>query len=124
MNENFGEAGTEIQPYNITTPPLTWLDSINDPTYRGWIDILHHRWSQLTFHFNTDSLCDGCVTSTLPVKRPFVVPGGRFREFYYWDSYFVIRGLLLSDMDSLARGMIENFLDFVDTYGFMRKLYK
>ncbi|CAO3637835.1 unnamed protein product [Cunninghamella echinulata] len=119
VNENFGEAGTEIQPYNITTPPLTWLDSINDSTYRGWIDILHHRWSQLTFHFNTDSLCDGCVTSTLPVKRPFVVPGGRFREFYYWDSYFVIRGLLLSDMDSLARGMIENFLDFVDTYGFM-----
>jgi hypothetical protein len=22
--------------------------------------------------------------SLLPVRNPFIVPGGRFREFYYW----------------------------------------
>ncbi|CAO3591104.1 unnamed protein product [Absidia cylindrospora] len=119
VNNNFAKEGTEMEPYNITTSPLQWLKKIKDLKYRGWIDNLHHAWSQLTFKFNTSSLCEGCVSSTLPVKRPFVVPGGRFREFYYWDSYFVIEGLLQSGLDSLARDMIENFLDFVDTYGFM-----
>jgi alpha,alpha-trehalase len=37
------------------------------------------------------------------------------------DTYFVIQGLLLSDLDDLARDMIQNLLDFVDIYGFMRK---
>lgn len=39
------------------------------------------------------------------------------------DSFFVIKGLLLSDQDTLARNMIENFFDFIDEYGFIRKLY-
>lgn len=37
------------------------------------------------------------------------------------DSYFVIEGLLYSELNDVARGMIENFLDFVETYGFLRK---
>ncbi|KAI8069147.1 glycoside hydrolase [Gongronella butleri] len=119
VDANFKEAGSELQPYNFTVGPLSWLDKVDDLIYRGWLDDLHHAWTELAFEFNTSMLCDGCVTSTLPVKRPFVVPGGRFREFYYWDSYFVIRGLLLSDLNEMARNMIENFLDFVDTYGFM-----
>lgn len=48
-----------------------------------------------------------------------IVPGGRFREFYYWDSYWIIRGLLVSQMDQTAKGMLENFLSIVDTYGFV-----
>lgn len=36
------------------------------------------------------------------------------------DSYFVIEGLLYSELDGIAKGMIENFLDFVETYGFLR----
>src|SRR6185312_16880983 len=29
-------------------------------------------------------------SSLLYVPKPYVVPGGRFREFYYWDSYFTM----------------------------------
>ncbi|MEJ7664338.1 MAG: trehalase family glycosidase [Hymenobacter sp.] len=32
-------------------------------------------------------------SSLLPLPRPYVVPGGRFREMYYWDSYFTMLGL-------------------------------
>ena len=32
-------------------------------------------------------------SSLLPLPRPYVVPGGRFRELYYWDSYFTMLGL-------------------------------
>lgn len=45
--------------------------------------------------------------------------GGRFREFYYWDSYWIIKGLLLSEMRSTAMGMISNFLEIVDRFGFI-----
>ncbi|ORY99570.1 glycoside hydrolase [Absidia repens] len=119
VEDHFSPAGSEMKPYNITTEPLVWLDKVGDTKYRGWVNQLHHAWSKLAFKFDTSYLCKGCVSSTLPVRRPFVVPGGRFREFYYWDSYFVIEGLLKSGLNSLALDMIENFLDFVDTFGFM-----
>ena len=45
--------------------------------------------------------------------------GGRFVEFYYWDTYWIIQGLLLSEMYDTTRGMLENFLSMVDTYGFV-----
>ncbi|KAI9495598.1 Six-hairpin glycosidase-like protein [Zychaea mexicana] len=124
--QNFAQPGAElvryhsdVQEYDNSTPEPSWLETVQDPIYRGWLSVLNDAWLNLTFQFDTSKLCDGCVSSTLPVKRPFVIPGGRFREFYYWDTYFVIRGLLLSGLDELAKGMIENLLDFVDTYGFM-----
>lgn len=39
----------------------------------------------------------------LAVPYPFVVPGARFREVYYWDSYFVLQGLLASNLTDLAQ---------------------
>jgi len=35
----------------------------------------------------------GQYDSLLPLAKPYVVPGGRFREVYYWDSYFTMLGL-------------------------------
>ncbi len=36
------------------------------------------------------------------VPNSFVVPGARFREVYYWDSLWVIKGLLVSRLNSIA----------------------
>lgn len=57
--------------------------------------------------------------SIIHVKNPVIVPGGRFREFYYWDSYWIIRGLLYSEMTKTAKGMLENFLSIIDRFGFI-----
>lgn len=32
-------------------------------------------------------------SSLLPLPHDYVVPGGRFSELYYWDSYFTMLGL-------------------------------
>lgn len=56
-------------------------------------------------------------SSLLPLPRPYVVPGGRFSEVYYWDSYFTMLGLEESGRDDLARSMVENFASLVDRYG-------
>lgn len=57
--------------------------------------------------------------SIIHVKNPVIVPGGRFLEFYYWDSYWIIRGLLYSEMYKTAKGMLENFLSIIDRFGFI-----
>lgn len=41
--------------------------------------------------------------------------------YTYRDSYFVIRGLLVSELHNEAKDMLLNFLDFVEEYGFIRK---
>ena len=51
------------------------------------------------------------------LPNQYVVPGGRFNEMYGWDSYFVIRGLLLSGKIDLAKGIVRNFFFEIDHYG-------
>ena len=53
----------------------------------------------------------------LYLENPYVVPGGPFNEMYGWDSYFIIRGLVLDGRIDLARGMVENFFFEIEHYG-------
>jgi len=55
--------------------------------------------------------------SLLPLPEPYVVPGGRFRELYYWDSYFTMLGLVESGRHDLAQHMVRDFASLIDTYG-------
>ncbi|MCC3156305.1 alpha,alpha-trehalase TreF [Hymenobacter sp. 15J16-1T3B] len=61
----------------------------------------------------------GRYSSLLPLPRPYVVPGGRFREVYYWDSYFTMLGLRESGRVDLIRGMVDNFASLIDRQGFI-----
>jgi alpha,alpha-trehalase len=56
-------------------------------------------------------------SSLLPLPRPYVVPGGRFREIYYWDSYFTMLGLVESRRLDLVEDMVADFAYFIDAYG-------
>ena len=56
-------------------------------------------------------------SSLLPLGRPYIVPGGRFREIYYWDSYFTMLGLEQDGQHALARDMLQNFASLIDRYG-------
>ncbi|MFI8718948.1 alpha,alpha-trehalase TreA [Stenotrophomonas sp. NPDC077464] len=55
--------------------------------------------------------------SLLPLPNPYVVPGGRFREVYYWDSYFTLLGLASSGRWQQVRDMVDNFAWQLDQYG-------
>ncbi|TDX29432.1 alpha,alpha-trehalase [Modicisalibacter xianhensis] len=56
-------------------------------------------------------------SSLLPLPYAYVVPGGRFRELYYWDSYFTMLGLAESGRPHLMRTMAGNFAYLIDAYG-------
>lgn len=56
-------------------------------------------------------------TSRLPLPGRYIVPGGRFNEIYYWDSYFTMQGLEESGRHDLTLDMIANFAWLIDHYG-------
>ncbi|GGI52531.1 periplasmic trehalase [Mucilaginibacter galii] len=56
-------------------------------------------------------------TTLIPLPHNYIVPGGRFREIYYWDSYFTMLGLEESKRYSLIENMVKNFAYLIDTYG-------
>ncbi|WP_415774502.1 alpha,alpha-trehalase TreF [Paraburkholderia sp. J94] len=56
-------------------------------------------------------------SSLLPLPNPYVVPGGRFNEIYYWDSYFIMLGLEASGRHDLTRDTLDNFAALIDRYG-------
>ncbi|MFD1257927.1 alpha,alpha-trehalase TreF [Mucilaginibacter terrae] len=56
-------------------------------------------------------------TSLIPLNYDYIVPGGRFREIYYWDSYFTMLGLEESKRFTLIESMVKNFAYLIDTYG-------
>lgn len=53
----------------------------------------------------------------LYLPNSYVVPGGRFNEMYGWDSYFIVLGLEADHRETLARGIVDNFLFEVEHYG-------
>lgn len=56
-------------------------------------------------------------SSLLPLPHRYVVPGGRFSELYYWDSYFTMLGLAESGRHDLLHCMASNFAYLIDAYG-------
>ncbi|KAA6438351.1 alpha,alpha-trehalase TreA [Dyadobacter flavalbus] len=57
--------------------------------------------------------------SLIPLPEPYVVPGGRFREIYYWDTYFTMLGLKESGKTELMGHMINNFAYLIESFGFI-----
>jgi alpha,alpha-trehalase len=56
-------------------------------------------------------------SSLLALPHDYVVPGGRFSELYYWDSYFTMLGLYGDEWAELVQDMADNFAYLIDTYG-------
>ena len=46
----------------------------------------------------------------IPLKHPYIVPGGRFREIYYWDSYFTFLGLAEAGQLDMVENMVRNLV--------------
>ncbi len=70
-------------------------------------------WSVLTRQPESEN------SSLIPLPHPYVVPGGRFREIYYWDSYFTMLGLRASGKSDLIRSMLDNFAYLIEKFGYI-----
>ncbi|XP_076275803.1 trehalase-like isoform X2 [Rhynchophorus ferrugineus] len=100
-------------------PEPKFVKEVNDPQIRNFLKKLIAIWPQLSRKISQHVFDQPDTFSLIPVKNAFIIPGGRFKEFYYWDSYWILKGLLLSDMKETAKGIIDNFIYMVSTYGFV-----
>jgi alpha,alpha-trehalase len=121
VKTNLHEAGYEITSANLTdwSPVPRFIHKLKQPVLKRFALALNRIWLDLYKKFDLNKLETGCVSSHLPMRYPFVVPGGRFREVYYWDSYWTLEGLLVCGMFDTAKQMLQNFMYFIDQFGFI-----
>lgn len=96
--------------FELLEPPPSDYVSVPGQPIAAHIDDL---WPVLTRHPQAHPP----GSSLLQLPHPYLVPGGRFRELYYWDSYFTLLGLTGQRHRPLVRGMVENFAYLIDSYG-------
>ena len=89
--------------------PTIPLASAGQPI-RGYIDGL---WTTLT----QTAPAGSPYASLLPLPQPYVVPGGRFNELYYWDTFFDLVGLEQSGRSDLSDAIIDDFAYEIRTFG-------
>lgn len=56
-------------------------------------------------------------SSALPVPDAYIVPGGRYQEFYYWDTYFTMVGLSADGQQAMIDSMLANFVSLIERFG-------
>lgn len=97
---------------------------------------LHQIWSSLAREFIDDVHREQARYPVLSVPNRFVVPGGFFNLFFYWDTLWILKGSFLFDvlpssisnhfqglyfcnLTATAHGMLENFAHVLRFHGFI-----
>ncbi len=98
---------------NFDLPKAYASNFTSDPN-RSVEDHINVLWEVLTR--NPDDKDPGTL---VPLPQSYIVPGGRFGEIYYWDSYFTMLGLEVAGKTGMIENMINNFAYLIDTIGFI-----
>lgn len=107
-------AGGELG--QVESPELFSVRSINSPR-KDWNQAFasaEKLWPLLIRETNHEQ-----GSSLISSPYPILIPAGRFRESYYWDTYFGVKALLVTQRLELAQMQVENMLTFVRRYGFV-----
>lgn len=97
-------------------PPFEVEHEFEAAAARNIVDHINALWPILTREAGTD---EGNAGSLIPLPKDYIVPGGRFREFYYWDSYFTMLGLKAAGEHQRIRDMVDNFAHLINELGFI-----
>lgn len=116
----FGPPGGDLEPWT----PTDWVRkprklALLDEPWQSWALDLNERWKMLGRVASERVRKHPARSSLLAPPNPFVVPGGRFREPYYWDTYWIVEGLLACEMFDTARYVVDNLLAYIGDFGFV-----
>ncbi|CAI5734068.1 unnamed protein product [Hyaloperonospora brassicae] len=143
IDRHFDPPGAELAPivppdYQEGAMPLE-IAKIRNDSLRGWAMELHKLWTVLArvpVSVSATPKPQSSFLYALPIahasnesvnvfarqfngENVLVVPGGRFRESYYWDTYWIVQGLLISGLHQTARGVVNHLLEYVAEFGFV-----
>lgn len=110
-----GTAGFDLKKFvqDNFDLPLNPTDNYKTNATEDVVTHIKNLWAVLKR--TPDKVVEG--SSLLPLPYPYIVPGGRFREVYYWDSYFTMLGLKESGETEIMYDMIRNFAYLIENYG-------
>lgn len=96
-------------PDAMTAPRYTLSES---SPHKPVFDYIEATWKKLLRRTpeHTES-------TLIPLPYPIMIPGSRFQEAYYWDSFFAVHTLIRTGRSDLVRGQINNFLFMIKNYG-------
>ncbi|KAJ0049237.1 hypothetical protein Pint_14866 [Pistacia integerrima] len=120
IDDYFEGAGDDLvyaDPPDFVPEPDGFLPKVENSQVRAWALEVHSLWKNLSRKVSDSVLNRPEFHTLLPLPGPVVIPGSRFKEVYYWDSYWVIRGLMASKMYATAKSIVTNLISFIDTYG-------
>jgi len=107
ISEFFCPVESDLASVDSAALPNSFLEwhaqSIRSSSAQLWARHLHSMWRNLYRKSVEDVSSNPSLHTLLPLPRPFVVPGARFRECYYWDSFWVVRGLIACDLVATAQ---------------------
>jgi alpha,alpha-trehalase len=103
VDAHFGVEGSDLLPwvpadFNPALPPVLQPQNLRDTRVAELAAQLHARWNLLSRVVADDVGARPERHTLLAHRFPIVVPGGRFRESYYWDTYWIMLGLQTSNM--------------------------
>ncbi len=114
--QQHGQAGFDLKAFvaQYFVAPAAPTDAYHSNIKAGIRAHLDTLWTVLRRPAQAEA---GQYSSLLPLPHPYLVPGGRFREVYYWDSYFTMLGLREAGRTQLIGDMVANFGFLLDHYG-------
>uniref|UniRef100_A0A914GR05 Trehalase n=1 Tax=Globodera rostochiensis TaxID=31243 RepID=A0A914GR05_GLORO len=116
--ENFDD-----RPYLEETQLKDWMDEakflerITNPKMRMFATEIHKIWPHLARRFVDDVFENPDRYPFLAVPYTFVIPGNLVQMYYYWDTFWIIKGLLLSDLKETVRGVLLNMAHVMKVRG-------
>ncbi|MEO6977235.1 MAG: trehalase family glycosidase, partial [Mucilaginibacter sp.] len=116
-NKSKNRAGFNLKQFVLANFTLPAAD---DKVFKSNValGVRHHidtLWTVLTRKHNVGLK----YSSLIALPNDFIIPGGRFRETYYWDSYFTMLGLAESHKTKVIQNTVDNFAFLIDKYGFI-----
>jgi len=121
LDASFHRAGHELK---IVMPldfkrNVSLFDNLPDERLKAFAYEIHSKWKSLLRQVDKTLICSECESTALDLPFPFLVPGGRFREYYYWDTFWILEGIYVSGMCKTAKSVVENTLWMAKRYGFV-----
>ncbi|MEL6721427.1 MAG: trehalase family glycosidase, partial [Bacteroidota bacterium] len=92
--------------------PKQYATGFQSDTSRSVEEHINVLWDYLTREADKPS-----AGTLIGMPKPYIVPGGRFGEVYYWDSYFTMLGLEVAGRTDMVKNMADNFAHIIDTVG-------
>ncbi|KAK9274765.1 hypothetical protein L1049_022017 [Liquidambar formosana] len=88
--EGAGDDLVYTEPVDFVPEPVGFLKEVENREVRAWALEVHSLWKNLSRKVSGRIAERPDLHTLLPLPKPVMIPGSRFREVYYWDSYWVI----------------------------------